>query len=118
MQPPTVRPGSAGFRLVQPYARPQAGRLAASADASVAQVACSLLRRWPLALAVDSALGGRPPVGVLAGAGPVVLLAVAGLATVVLSVCEGLLDLAAEVTAEGAAERIGAPSARRSLARP
>lgn len=107
MQSATSRPGSAGLRTVLPYARPQAGRLAASAGASVAQVACSLLRPWPLALAVDSALGDRRPAGVLAGAGPVLLLAVAGLATVVLSVCEGLLDLAANVTAEGAAERIG-----------
>ena len=55
------------WRLAFPYARPEAGRLAWAATASAAQVGCALLRPWPLALAVDSALGGLPPVGPAAG---------------------------------------------------
>jgi ABC-type multidrug transport system fused ATPase/permease subunit len=107
--PPAPRP--AGLRLTLPYARPEAGRLALAAGAAAAEVACSLLRPWPLALAVDSALGGRRPTGpagLLAGWGPVPLLVVAGAATVLLSVAEGLLDGFGTGTAERAAERIGA----------
>jgi ABC-type multidrug transport system fused ATPase/permease subunit len=92
---------------VLPYVRPEAGRLAVSAGASAAQVAATLLRPWPLALAVDSALGDREPVAALSGVGPVGLLVVAGLATVLLSVAEGLLDVTATASAERAAERIG-----------
>ena len=101
-------PPSAGLRLTLPYARPQAGRLALAAGAAAAEVACSLLRPWPLALAVDSALGGRPPGGILPAAwGPVPILAVAAAATVALSVAEGLLGGLSGGLAERAAERIG-----------
>jgi ATP-binding cassette, subfamily B, bacterial len=104
-------PPTAGLRLALPYARPEAGRLALAAGAAAAEVACSLLRPWPLALAVDSALGGRRPAGAagfLGGWGPVPLLLAAGAATVLLSVAEGLLDGLGTGTSERAAERIGA----------
>ena len=65
MRSSTSSPGTTPglWRLALPYARPEAGRLSGAAVASAAQVGCSLLRPWPLALAVDSALGGLPPDG-------------------------------------------------------
>jgi ABC-type multidrug transport system fused ATPase/permease subunit len=74
------------------------------------QVGITLLRPWPLALAVDHALGGKPlsgPLGFLAGMEPARLLLLAAAATVVLTTVDGLLDMATLRTAEGAAERIG-----------
>ena len=103
--------GSPGLQLTLPYLRPEARPLVLAAGASAGQVACSLLRPWPLALAVDSALGGHAPHGpaaLLSGLGPVALLFVAAAATVLLSVTEGALDVASSATAERAAERIGA----------
>ncbi|MCF6734249.1 ABC transporter ATP-binding protein [Blastococcus sp. KM273129] len=103
-------PGPRGLRPVLPFVRPERGRLALAAGASIGQVGCSLLRPWPLALAVDSALGGLPPQGPaapLAGVDPVGLLVVAAVATVALVVAEGLLGVAATASSERAAERIG-----------
>ncbi|HLM04301.1 MAG TPA: ABC transporter ATP-binding protein [Blastococcus sp.] len=105
-------PGIPGLlRVAGPYARPEAGRLSLAATGAAAQVGCTLLRPWPLALAVDSALGGVPPTGPftgwLGGLGPAALLVVAGLATVLLTVAEGVLDAGSTAASERAAERIG-----------
>src|SRR3954453_21539578 len=103
-------PGPAGLRRPPRYPRPGAGSLALAAGAAAAEVGCSLLRPWPLALAVDGALGGRRSGG-LGGLGPawgpVALLVPAAAATVLLSVAEGLLDGVSGGLAERAAERIG-----------
>jgi ABC-type multidrug transport system fused ATPase/permease subunit len=76
--------------------------LAAAAGLVVLRVGAVLVRPWPLALAVDHALGPDP------AANPIVVLALAALAGVVLSAIIGLLDMASLRTVEGAAERIGA----------
>src|SRR3954452_11308205 len=102
-----LAPGTTELRLALPYALPEAGGLALAGGPAAAEVACSLLRPWPLALAVDGALGGRRPGGILSGLGPVPLLAVAAAATVALSVAAGLLDGLSGGLAERAAERIG-----------
>jgi ATP-binding cassette subfamily B protein len=71
----------------------------------------SLLRPWPLALAVDHAINGLPATGPLSwlnGLSPAAILVVAGLAMLLLSVVAGVLDVFSTVTAERAAEGIGA----------
>lgn len=94
-----------------PSARSHSPALAVAAILVVLQVGVTLLRPWPLALAVDYALGGRPLTGrleFLAGMKPAELLVLAAAATVVLTVVDGLLEMATLRIAEGAAERIGA----------
>jgi ATP-binding cassette subfamily B protein len=85
-----------------PAARVQLPALAAAAGLVVLRVGAVLVRPWPLALAVDHALGPDP------AANPIVVLALAAFAGVVLSAIIGLLDMASLRTVEGAAERIGA----------
>lgn len=98
------------LRVAAPFIRPEARLFGLAGTAAALQVATSLLNPWPLALAVDHALGGRPLVGpaqVLSGLGPVGLLVVAGLALIGLSVLGTLLDVMTNVWAERAAERTG-----------
>jgi ABC-type multidrug transport system fused ATPase/permease subunit len=98
------------LRVATPYIRPQLGRLGLASGAAVLVVGCQLLAPWPLALAVDHALGGRPltgPAHVLDGLSPSALLVVAGAALLVLTAVGGLLDLCTDVSAAQAAERMG-----------
>ncbi|MGY1642956.1 ABC transporter ATP-binding protein [Geodermatophilus sp. SYSU D00703] len=97
------------LRVAAPFIRPQVGLLSLAAVAAVCQVATSLLSPWPLALAVDHALGGQPlhgPAGVLSGLGPVGLLVAAGVALLGLQAVGALLDVGTRVWAERAAERM------------
>src|SRR4051812_29048369 len=97
-------------RMALPYVRPERVRLGAGVVAATLEVGCRLLEPWPLALAVDHALGGRPldgPLQVLAGLGGTGLLVVAGIATVGLSAAGGLLDGVSTSLTQTAAERIG-----------
>jgi ATP-binding cassette, subfamily B, bacterial len=96
--------------VASPSVRSHSSALATAAILVVLQVGITLLRPWPLALAVDHALGGKPltgPLEFLAGMQPARLLVLAAAATVVLTTVDGLLDMATLRTAEGAAERIG-----------
>jgi ABC-type multidrug transport system fused ATPase/permease subunit len=93
-----------------PSVRSHSSALATAATLVILQVGITLLRPWPLALAIDHALGGKPlsgPLDFLAGMQPARLLLLAAAATVVLTTLDGLLDMATLRTAEGAAERIG-----------
>jgi ABC-type multidrug transport system fused ATPase/permease subunit len=67
-------------------------------------VLLDLARPWPLALAVDHAIDGDPLFGLAPGA----LLVVAALSLVLVTAGAGLVDMAAIVAAERAAERVGA----------
>jgi ATP-binding cassette subfamily B protein len=103
-------PGPGALRVVMPYVRPERGRLALSAGAATVEIGCRLLEPWPLALAVDYALGGRPlsgPLQVLGGLGSTGLLVSAGVATVVFSAVGGLLAACSQSLAQSAAERMG-----------
>jgi ATP-binding cassette subfamily B protein len=103
-------PDPGALRVAVPYLRPERGRLALSATLATAEIGCRLLGPWPLALAVDHALGGQPltgPVRVLAGLGSTGLLVAAGVATVLLTAVSGLLDTYSESAVERAAERVG-----------
>src|SRR4051812_36598454 len=98
------------FRVAVPYVRPERGRLAVAAGAETVQIGCQLLSPWPLALAVDHALGGLPlrgPAEVFSGFSSTGLLVVSAVATVLLTALAGLLDVCSIALAEGAAERIG-----------
>jgi ABC-type multidrug transport system fused ATPase/permease subunit len=93
-----------------PSARRHAPALAAAAGLVAVQVGVSLLAPWPLALAIDYALGGKKASGrlaFLAGIEPAKLLVMAAAAAVVLTIVGGLLDMASLRVAEGASERIG-----------
>jgi ABC-type multidrug transport system fused ATPase/permease subunit len=93
-----------------PSARKHAPALAAAAGLVVLQVGVSLLAPWPLALAIDYALGGKTATGrlaFLAGIQPEKLLVLAAAAAVTLTIIGGLLDMASLRVAEGASERIG-----------
>jgi ABC-type multidrug transport system fused ATPase/permease subunit len=103
-------PAPGALRAVVPYLRPERGRLALSVGVGSGEIGCRLLEPWPLALAVDHALSGRPltgPLRVFAGLGSTGLLVCAGVATVVLSAVGGLLDACSRSLAESAAERMG-----------
>jgi ABC-type multidrug transport system fused ATPase/permease subunit len=93
-----------------PSARKHAPALGVAAVLVALQVGVSLLAPWPLALAIDYALGGKTPTGHLAflsGIDPTKLLILAAAAAVVLTIASGLLEMASMRVAEGASERIG-----------
>ncbi|MGW7681515.1 ABC transporter ATP-binding protein [Kribbella sp. NPDC054772] len=85
-----------------PAARAELPALATAAGLVVVRVGAVLLRPWPLALAVDHAFSQEPTVD------PLLVLALAAAASVLLSAIVGLLDMASLRSVEGAAERIGA----------
>jgi ABC-type multidrug transport system fused ATPase/permease subunit len=98
------------IRVALPYLRPERGRLALAVGAACVAVGVRLLEPWPLALAIDHALGGRPltgPVQVLADLGGTGLLVAAGVATVLFSAVGSLLDASSTSLAQSAAERLG-----------
>jgi ATP-binding cassette subfamily B protein len=103
-------PAPGALRVAVPFLWPERGRLALSAALATLEIGCRLLGPWPLALAVDNALGGRPlagPTRVLAGLDSTGLLVAAGLATVLLTALSGVLDACSSALAERAAERVG-----------
>ncbi|MFN8194860.1 MAG: ABC transporter ATP-binding protein [Nocardioidaceae bacterium] len=98
---------------VRQEARPRAG----SAALTVLGILVSLALPWPLALAVDHALGSQPAPGPLRGLSAHTLLVLAGLASVLLTAAAGLLEAAATTVGEQAAERIGGRLRARTMAR-
>jgi ATP-binding cassette, subfamily B, bacterial len=105
------------LRVAGPFVRCESRRLGLAAAAGVAEVGCALVAPWPLALAVDHALGHRPlngPARVLAGLSPAGLLLAAGVALLLLTAVGGLLDLCTSVLAARASERAGG-AMRRAL---
>ena len=92
------------LRITGPHARQERGALAISAVSRTAAVGLELLRPWPLAIAVDGALAGHGW-GSLSPGG---LLIAAGAGVVVITAAASGCDLVADVSAERAAERVGA----------
>lgn len=90
--------------VVWPSARGELRPFGMTAALGILGAVVDLARPWPLALAVDYAIAGRQ----LYGMSPGVLLIVAGVVVVLLTVVSGLVDMAAVVLAERAAERVGA----------
>ncbi|NMO55732.1 ABC transporter ATP-binding protein [Actinoplanes sp. TBRC 11911] len=83
-----------------PSVRAEVPALAAGAGLNVLQVLLALAQPWPLAYAVDQVIGAENP--------RPILLVVAAAATVGLSAVSGLVDMAAVMSVERAAERMGA----------
>jgi hypothetical protein len=70
-------------RSLRGFLRPYHGSLSLASGLILVETLLDLARPWPLKLAVDNAIGGRPPEGPLAGLdqlGPAGLAAVAALA--------------------------------------
>jgi ATP-binding cassette subfamily B protein len=105
----TVPPPGA-LAAAAPYVRPERRRLALSVALGTLEIGTRLLEPWPLALAVDHALGDEPfrgPTEVLAGLGTTGLLVAAGVATVLLTAAGSLLDATSGAIAQRSAERVG-----------
>ncbi|GAA1877458.1 ABC transporter ATP-binding protein [Lapillicoccus jejuensis] len=109
-------------RLLLPVARPHLPALGRATGLVVLRGLAVLARPWPLAIAVDAALEPthRPlPLGLdrpLGGLPPLGVVLLAALAGVLVSVAVGALDLAVDLTAESAAERLGADLRRDAFA--
>ena len=99
---------SALWRLTRGQVKQERGYLAASAALTVLSILVTLALPWPLALAVDHALGDLPAPAPLTGWSPRSLLMLAALATIVLTAVSGLLEAASVAVGERAAERVGA----------
>lgn len=92
------------------YRRPYLRALSSAATLTVAQALLDIARPWPLKVAVDSGLQGRPLTGLLAaleGLSAPALALLAGAATVVLAVGAAVSGYAAEMLVGVAAARIG-----------
>jgi ATP-binding cassette, subfamily B, bacterial len=99
------------LRVAAPAARPHVPALAGAAVLALVRAGVLLVEPWPLAVAVDHALNGRPFTGVWAGLGgvsPVVVLVVSAAVLVVLNGVIGGLEVVGALCGERAAERIGA----------
>jgi ATP-binding cassette subfamily B protein len=102
-------PRTGALTVAVPFLRPERVRLGLSMGMATAEIGCRLASPWPLALAVDHALVGRPFTGasrVLEGLGSTGLLIAAGVATVALTAVGGLLNAGAGWQAERSAVRI------------
>lgn len=109
--------GSALWRLTRGQVRQERGPLAASAALTVLGILVTLALPWPLAFAVDHALGDIPAPDPLAGWSPRTILVAAAAATVLLTALSGLLDAASVAVGERAAERVGARLRSETFAR-
>ena len=104
-------PVPAALAVVAPVVRPHTGALTGAAALALLSAGATLVRPWPLALAIDYAIDGQPATGALAWVSdlsPQTVLVLAALAVVLITVLAGLLDMAVAVFGEGAAERVGA----------
>ena len=96
------------------YARPHLRALLGGVALRVGELAADLAQPWPLAVVVDSVLGGRPVHGVLAPAlgrfatGPVHLLTAAVVLGLGLTLASAAFDYLGDRVMNGAGERITA----------
>lgn len=114
---PTHRPsggapsGSRRGRSLRGFLRPYRGSLSLAAGLILVETLLDLARPWPLKLAVDNAIGGRPLTGPLAGLdqlGPAGLAAVAGVAGIGLVGVAALVGYLVTYLTAATAERVGA----------
>jgi ATP-binding cassette, subfamily B, bacterial len=107
MTPPTARRS----RTLREFLRPYRGSLSLASGLILVETLIDLARPWPLKVAVDNAIGGRPlggPLGVLDGVGPAGLAAVAALAGIGLVGVAALVGYLVTYLTGATAERVGA----------
>jgi hypothetical protein len=119
-QPPTVATprtgadapsGSRRRRSLRGFLRPYRGSLSLASGLILMETLLDLARPWPLKLAVDNAIGGRPvggPLGVLDQLGPAGLAAVAAVAGIGLVGVGALVGYLVTYLTAATAERVGA----------
>ena len=93
------------------FLRPYRGSLSLAAGLTMVETLLDLARPWPLKLAVDNAIGGRPlggPLGALDGLGPAGLAAVAAVAGIGLVAAAALVGYLVTYLTSATAERVGA----------
>jgi ATP-binding cassette, subfamily B, bacterial len=100
-----------GTRSLRGFLRPYRGSLSLASGLILVETVLDLARPWPLKLAVDNAIGGRPlggPLAVLDGLGPAGLAAVAAAAGVGLVGLGALVGYLVTYLTSATAERVGA----------
>jgi ATP-binding cassette subfamily B protein len=98
-------------RSLRRFLRPYRGSLAVAVALILTETAFDLARPWPLKLAVDNAIGGRPlggPLQGLNGLGPTTLAAVAAVAGLALVAVSALVGYLVSYLTAATAERVGA----------
>jgi ATP-binding cassette subfamily B protein len=109
MSPPAVR--AARGRRLRTFLRPYRGILTLASGLTLVEALLDLARPWPLKLAVDNAIGGRPPGGALAvldGLGTTGLAAVAVGAGIGIVAVAALVGYLITYLTAATAERVGA----------
>jgi ATP-binding cassette subfamily B protein len=96
------------WRVVATPVRAEAGALTGSGLLSMLRIAADLARPWPLAIAIDVAIDGRPGPAWLPAVPGEQLLVLAGVASVVVTAASAYADRLADREGERAAQRIGA----------
>ena len=102
---------SSGSWTLLRFLRPYRGALGVAAGLTLAETVLDLARPWPLKLAVDNAIGGRPLGGFLSpldGLSPAALAGVAALLTLALVGIGALVGYLITYLSGAAAERVGA----------
>jgi ATP-binding cassette subfamily B protein len=106
---PTSRPGRG--RALRGFLRPYRGSLSLASGLMLVETLLDLARPWPLKVAVDNAIGGRPlagPLAVLDGLGPAGVAAVAAVAGIGLVGVGALVGYLITYLTAATAERVGA----------
>jgi ATP-binding cassette, subfamily B, bacterial len=103
--------GSRRRRSLRGFLRPYRGSLSLASGLILVETLLDLARPWPLKLAVDNAIGGRPvggPLGVLDQLGPAGLAAVAAVVGIGLVGVGALVGYLVTYLTAATAERVGA----------
>jgi ATP-binding cassette, subfamily B, bacterial len=106
---PTHRPGRG--RALRGFLRPYRGSLSLASGLILVETLLDLARPWPLKVAVDNAIGGRPlggPLAVVDGLGPAGVAAVAAVAGIGLVGVGALVGYLITYLTAATAERVGA----------
>jgi ATP-binding cassette, subfamily B, bacterial len=106
---PTPRPGRG--RALRGFLRPYRGSLSLASGLILVETLLDLARPWPLKVAVDNAIGGRPlggPLAVVDGLGPAGVAAVAAVAGIGLVGVGALVGYLVTYLTAATAERVGA----------
>jgi ATP-binding cassette, subfamily B, bacterial len=106
--------GIGGLWSFRQYGRPHLGALVAGLGLRIGELLADLGQPWPLAVVVDSVLGGRHDGGVVGGGfspfggSRIALLTIAAVASLALVAASGLFDYLGDRVMNGAGQRMTA----------